>query len=402
MPLRLKSAVALAIVSTCLAHAAAAQPREERSSAHSCLESAAWYTMTQSGPRASSAREVLTEMSRREIVLLGEQHDDPAHHQWQLQTLAALHVMRPDMIIGFESFPRRAQPILDRWIAGELTARQFLELTEWNKAWNYPPELYLPLFHFARLNRIPIIALNVDRALTEAVRQKGWDAVPDLLKEGVSRPAPASDTYLDMLFEVYKQHARDPKGKPAPASRGDRAFRHFVEAQLVWDRAMAEALANRLARNDSSRPLVVGIAGSGHLRGGHGVPRQLRDLGVERVGTLLPVNARRDCAEAKMGLADAIFALADPPREEAPRPRLGVRLEESAGEVRLADVVAGSLAEKTGLERGDRIVTIAGAPVTRMAAVIAAVRAQPAGTWLPVEVMRNREKREFVIKFPRE
>jgi hypothetical protein len=37
-----------------------------------------------------------------------------------------------------------------------------------------------------------------------------------------------------------------------------------------------------------------------------------------------------------------------------------------------------------------------------MAAVIAAVRTQPAGTWLPIEVLRNREKREFVIKFPRE
>lgn len=402
MPFRLKSAVVVAILGTCLAHATAAQPREERSIGHNCLEPAAWYTITQSGPRASSAREVLAEMSRREIVLLGEQHDDPAHHQWQLQTLAALHVMRPDMVIGFESFPRRAQPILDRWTAGELTARQFLELTEWNKVWNYPPELYLPLFHFARLNRIPIIALNVDRALTGAISQKGWDAVPDQLKEGVSRPAPASDAYLDVLFEVYKQHAKDPKGKPAPASRGDRAFRHFVEAQLAWDRAMAEALANRLARSDSSRPLVVGIVGSGHLRGGQGVPRQLRDLGVERVGTLLPVNARRDCAEVKTGLADMIFALADPPRDEAPRPRLGVRLEESAGEVWLADVVAGSLAEKMGLERGDRIVSIAGAPVTRVAAVIAAVRAQPAGTWLPIEVMRNREKREFVIKFPRE
>jgi uncharacterized iron-regulated protein len=341
-------------------------------------------------------------MSRREVVLLGEQHDDAAHHRWQLQTLAALHLLRPDLVIGFESFPRRMQPVLDRWIAGALTTTQFLEQTEWNRIWNFPPDLYLPLFHFARLNRIPMVALNVDRALTEAVRQKGWDAVPENLKEGVSRPAPASDAYVESLFQVYRQHARDTKGKPAPADRNDAAFLYFVEAQLTWDRAMAEALASRRAQPDGARSLAVGIAGSGHVRGGHGIPHQLRSLGVTSIGTLLPVNARQECENMKAGLADAVFALVDAPPEAAPRPRLGVRLEESAGEVRLADVVTGSLAEKTGLERGDRIVSIAGAPVKRMAAVIAAVRTQPAGTWLPIEVLRNREKREFVIKFPRE
>lgn len=403
MSCRMKYAMSIVIATACIAPPALAQSEPRVSpSARNCLEPAAWYTIDERGPRASGAHDVLADMSRRDVVLLGEQHDDAAHHRWQLQTLAALHLLRPDLVIGFESFPRRMQPVLDRWVAGELTATQFLEQTEWNRIWSFPPDLYLPLFHFARLNRIPMVALNVDRALTEAVRQKGWDAVPENLKEGVSRPAPASDAYVESLFQVYRQHARDSKGKPAPADRNDAAFRYFVEAQLTWDRAMAEALASRRAQRDGARPLAVGIAGSGHVRGGHGIPHQLRSLGVASIGTLLPVNAKQECDNMKADLADAVFALLDAPPEAVSRPRLGVRLEESAGEVRLVDVVTGSLAEKTGLERGDRIVSIAGAPVKRMAAVIAAVRTQPAGTWLPIEVLRNREKREFVIKFPRE
>ncbi|MCK7515243.1 MAG: ChaN family lipoprotein [Desulfobacterales bacterium] len=59
-------------------------------------------------------------MAQREAVLLGEQHDDADHHRWQLQMLAALHAQRPNMVIGFEMFPRRVQPALDRWVAGEL------------------------------------------------------------------------------------------------------------------------------------------------------------------------------------------------------------------------------------------------------------------------------------------
>jgi hypothetical protein len=39
-----------------------------------------------------------------------------------LQTLAALHVQRPKIVIGFEMFPRRLQPILDQWVAGALGA----------------------------------------------------------------------------------------------------------------------------------------------------------------------------------------------------------------------------------------------------------------------------------------
>jgi predicted metalloprotease with PDZ domain len=150
------------------------------------------------------------------------------------------------------------------------------------------------------------------------------------------------------------------------------------------------------------RSLVVGVMGSGHVRDGNGVPHQLRDLGVSNVGTLLPVNARRDCTDIKRGFADAIFALPDMPRDKAPAPRLGIRLEETEGEARLAEVLPGTLAEKTGLQRGDRIVSIAGEPVTKMSAVIAAVRAQPAGTWLPLQVNRNGQMLEFVVKFPRQ
>ena len=366
-----------------------------------CLAPATWYTVEGEAPHAVNAGGLLTRMAAREVILLGERHDDASHHQWQLQTLAALHLLRPDMVIGFESFPRRVQPILDRWVAGELSVQLFLDQVEWSQIWSFAPELYLPLFHFARLNRIPMVALNVERTLTAAVRKIGWDAVPGDQKEGVSRPTPATEEYRDSLYEVFRQHQHDPTSKPASARRNDDTFRFFVEAQLAWDRAMAQALAARLAGGDSRRPLVVGVMGSEHIRGAHGVPHQLRDLGVSRVGTLLPVDARGDCKELKGGMADAIFALPDLPRDTAARPRLGVRLEASAGEVRIADVTAGSLAEKSGLQRGDRVLSVAGKSIVATAALVAAVRTQPPGTWLPLEIRRDGQTLELIVKFPR-
>ncbi|MEK7877271.1 MAG: ChaN family lipoprotein [Pseudomonadota bacterium] len=366
-----------------------------------CLAPAAWYTLAGDKPRTTSARDLLADMASREIVLLGEQHDDADHHRWQLQTLAALHVLRPQMVIGFESFPRRVQPVLDRWIAGELTVKQFFEQTGWEKIWNFPPELYLPLFQFARINRIPIVALNVERTLTEAIANQGWDALPAAQREGVSRAAPVSNAYRDFLFDVFKEHPRRRAGETGTPDKNDTAFRFFVESQITWDRAMAEALARRLeAGSSAQRPLVVGIMGNGHVRNGHGVPHQLRDLGVSNIATLLPVDTRQDCESISKGFADGVYAMPEIPSDKPPPPRLGVRLEEIDSSVTLAAVSSGSLAEQTGLRPGDRIVSIAGIPVVKSISVISAVRMQPDGTWLPMQIRRGTETLDVVIKFP--
>jgi len=340
-------------------------------------------------------------MAKKDVVLLGEQHDEDDDHRWQLQVLSALHAQRPDMVIGFEMFPRRAQPVLDSWVAGNLTVRQLLDESRWESVWKLPAELYLPLFQFARINRIPMVALNIDQKLTRTIAEKGWDALPAAEREGVGRAAEAPPAYRDFLFEIYGEHPT-PHGKDsAKAQRTDSAFGRFVESQTAWDRAMAEALARyAIPGKAGERPLVVGIMGSGHIRFGHGVPHQLRDLGVRNVGTLLPVPFDLDCKELRAGLADAVFALPQPPKAKPEPPRLGVRLEESAGAVRIADVTSGSLAETSGLKAGDQIVEVAGLPASRMLRVITAVRLQPAGTWLPLRVKRGDDTLELIVKFP--
>lgn len=372
----------------------------ETAPAQACLSPGTWYTFADSSTKPVGAQALLSEMARREVVLLGEQHDNADHHRWQLQTLAALHVLRPQMVIGFEAFPRRVQPVLDQWIAGQLTPRQFLERSEWEKVWSFPAELYMPLFEFARLNRIPIVALNVDRSLTAAVRKQGWDALPAESKEGVSRPAAASDAYENYLLEIYKQHA--PPNKQSAVNRSDPAFRNFVQSQTTWDRAMAEALASRVKAQGASPPLVVGIMGGGHVRNGYGVPHQLRDLGVQSIGTLIPADTLASCGELKAGYADAVFAMPAglATAEAPPPPRLGIQLELADGNVRVVSVSSGSLAEQTGMKAGDRIMSVAGSPAATVSTVTSAVRAALPGSWLPLQVRRGDSNIDLIVKFP--
>ena len=349
---------------------------------------ATWLRLAGGRPEAVSPAALIAELAQRDVVLLGEHHTEADHHRWQLHTLAALHAQRPALIIGFEMFPRRVQPVLDKWVAGELTAQQFLAEVQWDEVWNAPPELYLPLFEFARLQRVPMVALNVDKKLTEAIAAKGWDAVAESEREGVSRPAPAPQPYLDELDRVHREH------------RNKTPFRYFVEAQQTWDRAMAQALAAESRRPAGAKPLVVGIVGSGHLRHGHGVPLQLRALGVTRLTTLLPLGARSECGDIRAGLADALFVLPEREGAKPAPPRLGVALEQQGDAVRIAQVIAGSLAERSGLRTGDIVVSAAGKPIARVARFIETVRRQPEGTWLPVQVKRGAATHELLIRFP--
>lgn len=381
--------------------AASAHPAGEGQKA--CPAPASWLALDAPTPRPVPANELIAEIARRDVVLLGERHDATDDHRWQLHTLAALQALRPKMVIGFESFPRRVQPVLDRWVAGELSETQFLEQSEWAKVWRFPAKLYFPLFQFARMHRIPMVALNVERELTQAIAKEGWQGVPEAKREGVSRPAPASQAYKKALFDVYLGHRKETGESEGPEAVGldDPDFVRFVESQTTWDRAMAEALARHV--RPGGEVLIVGIMGNGHVENGYGVRHQLRDLGVTNVGALIPVDAKGDCANLKPGLADAVFALPEVPQAKPPappRPRLGVRIQQAKDGVLIVEVTPGSLAEATGLRKGDLVVSFAGGKDAKLAMLIAAIRAQPEGTWLPLQVQRDGKTLDFVVKFP--
>jgi uncharacterized iron-regulated protein len=338
---------------------------------------------------------VLKSLAKHDVVLLGESHSEAEHHRWQLHTIAALFNYRPDMVLGFEMFPRSVQSVLDRWTKGELDETAFLREVDWQQIWGFDPELYMPLFHFARMHRLPMLALNVDRETNRRVAQRGPAALGSE-REGVGVPAAASSSYRGRLFELFKTH---PAGG-TQANADSEQFSHFVQAQLFWDRAMAEGIAGALRKGQ--RPLVVGIMGSGHVEYGDGVAHQLAALKVNDVVTALPWNSGTDCPPAVPRIANLIFGLAPSAATRTPPPRLGVVVSKAETGVKIDEVVTQSVAETTSLQAGDVIETAAGVSVRRPADLIAIVQRQAPGTWLPLTVRRDEARLEMVARFPAE
>lgn len=343
--------------------------------------------------------DLMATLARRPVVLLGEVHDRAAHHNWQLHTIAALHGRNPNMVLAFEAFPRRVQTALDRWTQGITNRRQFLEESRWHEVWRFDPDLYMPLFEFARLHRVPMRAMNTERSLVTLVGRVGWAAVPAEERRGITDPSPPPKAYRKNLKGVFDQHRQQARGDP-PSDKAA-AFDRFVDAQVTWDRAMAEALAT--ARREGGEPLVVGIVGSGHLEYGHGIPHQLADLGISDAAVVMPWETTRSCDDLKTpesAIADAVFGIAAPRNAAANwRPLLGVLIEDGEGGVRITRVIDDSVAAAAGLKTGDVILDAAGSATQRVADLIRIVRRQAPGTWLPLTVRRGGKTLDVIGKF---
>jgi len=257
-------------------------------SADGCLAPGDWWQRGEITPASS----VIAQAAAQDVVLLGERHDQIAHHRFELHTLAGLAAHRDDMVIGLEMLPRSAQPVLDAWVAGELSEDELLIQSRWDEVWGFDPAMYLPIFHFARMNRIEMMALNITPELRRRLADDGFDAVPADERHGIAPPAAPRRAYRERLRDIYDAH---PLEQP---------FTTFMQAQLAWDAAMAEVLAEISADGR----LAVGLMGMGHMTFNEGVAYQLAERGIYAQMTLLPVPVD-GCQLHNARLADALYML---------------------------------------------------------------------------------------------
>ncbi len=208
---------------------------------------------------------LLERLADKRVVFVGESHDRYEDHLNQLAIIAGLQAQGKDLAIGMEFFQQPFQPHLDAFVAGELDEADFLRQTEYFERWRFDYRLYRPILRFARDNRIPIVALNLEKEITDQVGDGG---IASLSADQSSR-IPAD---IDRDDEDYRNHVKavfdmHPKGD-------DAVFEHFLDVQLLWDEGMAERAARYLEANPG-KTLVV-LAGAGHVEYGRGIPARVQ------------------------------------------------------------------------------------------------------------------------------
>ena len=116
---------------------------------------------------------LLERLADKRVVFVGESHDRYEDHLNQLAIIAGLQAQGKDLAIGMEFFQQPFQPHLDAFVAGEMSEADFLRQTEYFERWRFDYRLYRPILRFARDNRIPLVALNLEKEITDQVGDGG-------------------------------------------------------------------------------------------------------------------------------------------------------------------------------------------------------------------------------------
>lgn len=228
--------------------------------------------------------ELLAEFVEADVLYLGETHTDEADHIAQLEIITAMHETRGDIAIGLEMFQRPFQPVLDRYIAGEITEAELVEQSEYETRWGFDWELYAPIMRYAQTNQIPLIALNTPREITRKVAREGLSSLTGSDLEYIPPIADidtSDENYQAMVAQVFGHHGGHGNSGPS--------FENFFAAQVLWDETMAESVADYVTASPETQVIV--LAGEGHVVFDFGIPNRVaRRLGDDLIAYSVLLN----------------------------------------------------------------------------------------------------------------
>jgi uncharacterized iron-regulated protein len=191
---------------------------------------------------------MLADLSRADVIFVGEQHDDPNTHRLEAAILDGLKRRGVAVTLSLEMFERDVQPALDAYLAGTSSSEEFLKSA---RPWPRYATDYQPLVELAKASGWPVIAANVPRRHATAAAKGGSPAIDALSPEERGMVARDLQCPLDAYFDRFAQTM---EGHPVPFSeklsaeeRRANTERYYF-SQCVKDETMAEAIAAAAGR----------------------------------------------------------------------------------------------------------------------------------------------------------
>lgn len=191
-----------------------------------------------------------------DLLLLGEQHDNPQHHQRRGALVAGLGAGTVVVAEHLEA-GRQVGPGAD--VRSRLEAAGFDA-----QAWRWP--LHEALFAPLLAAGIPVVGGNAAQTLVRQVARTGSSAWPPALRQALDAAPLDSAGQAALDRALSEGHCGQLPAARVPAMRA---------AQRTRDASMALALLTAL--DSGGRPAVL-VAGNGHVGLDHGVAQLLRQL----------------------------------------------------------------------------------------------------------------------------
>jgi uncharacterized iron-regulated protein len=315
--------------------------------------------------------DVIKAVSNKKIIYVGEFHDRFSHHNVQLQVIRGLYEKNKKIAVGMEMFQRPFQNVLDDYIAEKIDEKEFLNKSEYFKRWGFDYNLYKPIVDFARQEKLPVIALNIEREIIDKVSKGGLDSLSKEEKEKIPSQMDFSDNdYKERLKRVFKMHDRS----------DEKNFDFFYQSQLLWDETMATSIDEFLKKNEDYQVIV--LAGGGHIAYGSGIPkRAFRRNGYDYAIIMIDVDIDKNIAD---------YVVFPKPLDGVTAPKLMVFLREYNGKIKIEMFPENSVSKKAGLKEGDIILSLDDVPIRNINDLRLYLFYKKSGDTVKAKILRKR------------
>ena len=239
---------------------------------------------------------LIDDLAQSSVVYIGEKHASRDYQAVQRTVVQALVERNMDIVIVVEWLPMEAQPVVEQWVDGQLSEKQFVKKVQWAARWGFPFSTYAPLFRYAQTHRIPIVAANAPQGLARRLGRVGLCGLNAEEKKQLTGLDSGNDRHRKyfhtmMLHTAHHapKHGEAPHHQPAPVERckGEPAhwLYRYYKAQLLRD----ESMAMQVQRSMRSDRIVVVLAGTGHIEYGLGIPGRVHSSDPRPRRIIVPV-----------------------------------------------------------------------------------------------------------------
>lgn len=233
--------------------------------------------------KAISVDELISQLKDTDVLFFGEEHNDSIGHLLEAQIFEKLIKTYPGTALSLEMFTTDVQPILDEYLAGVISEKNFIkEARSWN---NYKD--YRPLIESAKTNKAKVIAANVATRYSNAVTFSGLPVLMQFPESSKSflPPLPvdtATGRYHEKFVETLGGH--------------DMGNMKIYQTQNLWDAAMAWSIAKYAKSNRKNK--IMQINGRFHSDEKIGTVAQLKKYAPKLAVSNI------SCFAAEAGLAN--------------------------------------------------------------------------------------------------
>ncbi len=242
------------------------------------------------------------EVSKADVCLMGEFHNDPISHWLEIRLLKRLYELKGNnLIFGGEMWEKDQQDLTDEYIKHKLITIDTYKNS--SKQWQNFTTDYQQLMEFCRENKIPFYCTNIPRRYANLVSQKG-DSILNKLPKRVQNYLPPLPISFNFSEKSYANFAEMLKMQGMHVMKKS-STENMIKAQALKDATMAYWISQNMKKQN----LFFHINGDFHSAYRSGINYYLKQYSPQSTTKIISVQyATKEAVDYSKGDYNIVIA----------------------------------------------------------------------------------------------